>query len=60
MKKIMNFSKLAISTLIVSSAFVACSEEITENTVDTHYTANASNIKTAGTWDFPVVLSGLI
>ena len=49
MKKIMNFSKLAISTLIVSSAFVACSEEITENTVDTHYTANASNIKTAGT-----------
>ena len=49
MKKIMNFSKLAISTLIVSSAFVACSEEITENTVDTPYTANASNIKTAGT-----------
>ena len=49
MKKIMNFSKLAISTLIVSSVFVACSEEITENTVDTPYTANASNIKTAGT-----------
>ena len=48
MKKIMNFSKLAISTLILSSVFVACSEEITENTVDTHYTANAGNIKTAG------------
>ena len=49
MKKFMNFSKLAVSTLIVSSVFVACSEEITENTVDTPYTANASNIKTAGT-----------
>lgn len=49
MKKYMNFCKLAISTLIVSSAFVACSEEITDNTVDAHYTANAGNIKTAGT-----------
>ena len=49
MKSFMNFSKLAISTLIISSAFVACSEEITENTVDTPYTANAGNIKTAGT-----------
>ena len=48
MKKMMNFSKLAISTLIVSSTFVACSEEITENTVDTHYTASASSIKNAG------------
>ena len=48
MKNNMNFSKLAISTLILSSVFVACSEEITENTVDTPYTANASNIKTAG------------
>ena len=49
MKKYMNFSKLAISTLIVSSVFVACSKEITDNTVDTQYTANAGNIKTAGT-----------
>lgn len=48
MKKIMNFSKLAVSTLIVSSVFVACSEEITENTVDTQYTANAGNIKIVG------------
>ena len=48
MKKILNFSKLAISTLIMSSLFVACSEEITENTVDTPYTANTGNIKTAG------------
>ena len=48
MKSFLNFSKLAISTLILSSVFVACSEEITENTVDTHYTANASSIKSAG------------
>ena len=48
MKSFMNISKLAVSTLILSSVFVACSEEITDNTVDTHYTANASNIKTAG------------
>ena len=48
MKSFMNFSKLAISTLIISSVFVACSEEITENTVDIHYTANTSNIKNAG------------
>ena len=48
MKKYMNFSKLAISTLIVSSAFVACSEEITENTVDTLYTVQTGNISNAG------------
>jgi hypothetical protein len=48
MKKMMNFSKLAVSTLILSSVFVACSEEITDNTVNTHYTANAGSIKTAG------------
>lgn len=48
MKSILNFSKLAISTLIMSSVFVACSEEITENTVDAQYTANTGNIKTAG------------
>ena len=48
MKKLLNFSKLAISTLIMSSLFMACSEEITENTVDTPYTANTGNIKTAG------------
>ena len=44
----MNFSKLAISTLIMSSVFVACSEEITENTVNAQYTANTGNIKAAG------------
>ena len=48
MKSFLNFSKLAISTLILSSVFVACSEEITENTVDTHYTANTSSIKSVG------------
>ena len=48
MKNIMNFSKLAISMLIISSAFVACSEEINDNTVDAHYTANAGNLKTVG------------
>ena len=48
MKKIMNYSKLAIATLITSSLFVACSEEINENTVDTQYTANTANIKNAG------------
>ena len=48
MKKILNFSKLAISTLIMSSVFVACSEEITENTVDTPYTANTGSIRSAG------------
>lgn len=48
MKRFMNFSKLAISTLIISSALVACSDEITENSVDTHYTANAGSLRTAG------------
>ena len=48
MKSFMNFSKLAISTLIISGAFVACSEEITENTVDTPYSASTSYIKNAG------------
>lgn len=48
MKNLMNFSKLAISTLIMSSVFVACSEEITENTVNAQYTANTGNIKAAG------------
>ena len=48
MKRFMNISKLAVSTLIISSVFVACNEEITENTVDTKYTAQTGNIKTAG------------
>ena len=48
MKSIMNKSKLVITALITSSLFVACSEEITENTVETQYTANTGNIKTAG------------
>jgi len=48
MKSFMNFSKLAITTLITSSLFVACSEEISETTVDTQYAANVGNIKNAG------------
>ena len=48
MKKLMNYSKLVIPTLIASSLFVACSEEISETTCDTQYTANTSSIKTAG------------
>ena len=48
MKSFLNYSKLAIAMLITSSVFVACSDEITENSVDIHYTANTSNIKNAG------------
>jgi hypothetical protein len=48
MKSFLNYSKLAIAMLITSSVFVACSDEITENSVDIHYTANTSNIKSAG------------
>ena len=48
MKKIMNLSKLAITALVTSSLFVACSEEISENTVDTKYTAQTGNLANAG------------
>ena len=48
MKIIMNFSKLAFTMLVASSLFVACSDEITVNTVDTQYTANTGSIKSAG------------
>ena len=48
MKKLMNLSKLAIAALITSSLFVACSEEISENTVDTKYTAQTGNLGNAG------------
>ena len=48
MKSFLNYSKLAISTLIMSSVFVACSDEISENTCDIPYTANTSNIKSVG------------
>ena len=48
MKSFLNYSKLAIATLITSSVFIACSDEITENSVDIQYTANTSNIKSAG------------
>jgi len=48
MKKLMNLSKLAITALVTSSLFVACSEEISENTVDTKYTAQTGNISNAG------------
>ena len=48
MKKLMNLNKLAITALVTSSLFVACSEEISENTVDTQYTAQTGNISSAG------------
>lgn len=48
MKSFMNYSKFAIATLITSSLFVACSDEISENTVDTQYIVNTGNIKNAG------------
>ena len=48
MKKFMNLSKLAIAALVTSGLFVACSEEISENTVDTQYTAKTGNIGNAG------------
>ncbi len=48
MKKFMNLSKLAIAALVTSGLFVACSEEISENTVDTQYTAKTGNISNAG------------
>ena len=48
MKKLMNLSKLAIAALVTSGLFVACSEEISENTVDTQYTAQTGNIGNAG------------
>ena len=48
MKKLMNLSKLAIAALITSGLFVACSEEISENTVDTQYAAQTGNLGNAG------------
>ena len=48
MKNLMNFSKLAVTTLMISSVFVACSDEISETTIDTQYTANVGSIKTVG------------
>ena len=48
MKNLMNLSKLAITALITSSVFVACSDKIEENSVDVQYTANTSSIKNVG------------
>ena len=48
MKSFLNYTKLAIAMLITSSVFVACSDEITENSVNTQYTANTSSIKSVG------------
>ena len=48
MKKFMNLSKFAIAALVTSGLFVACSEEISENTADTQYTAQTGNIGNAG------------
>ena len=48
MKKLMNLSKFAIAALVTSGLFTACSEKISENTVDTQYTAQTGNISNAG------------
>ena len=48
MKSFLNYSKLAIATLITSSVFVACSDEITETTCDIPYVANSGSIRSAG------------
>lgn len=48
MNSFKKFNMVALATLITSSLFVACSDEISENTVDTPYTANTSNIRSAG------------
>lgn len=48
MKKFMNLSKLAITALAASGLFVACSKEISDNTVDTPYTPQTGNISNAG------------
>ena len=48
MKSFLNYSKLAIATLITSSVFVACSDEITETECDTPYVVNTGSIKSAG------------
>lgn len=48
MKSFMKFNKLAIITLVSSSLFVACSDEISYNTGDTKYTASTANISGAG------------
>ncbi len=48
MNSFKNFSKLTFATLITASLFMACSEEISETTADTPYTANTGNIRSAG------------
>ena len=48
MKSFLNYSKLAITTFIASSVFVACSDEISETTCDAQYVANVGNITTVG------------
>ena len=48
MKNFKNYSIIAITALIVSILFAACSEEISENTIDTQYIANTGSIKSAG------------
>ena len=49
MNNFKKFSKLALAALVTSSLFVACSDEISENAIDTPYTANTGNIRSAGT-----------
>ncbi len=48
MKSVLKFNKLAIITLVASSLFTACSDKISEDTVDTPYSASTASIKNAG------------
>ena len=48
MKSYLKYSNLAITLLFTSSLFMACSEEISESSCDTQYTANAGSIKNVG------------
>ncbi len=48
MKSFLKYSKLGIGTLVIASAFVACSDDDEPAAYTTPYTANTSNIKTAG------------
>lgn len=48
MKSFMNISKLAITTLVTASVFVACSKDDDPAEYTTQYTANTGNLKGAG------------
>jgi hypothetical protein len=48
MKSFMNISKLAITTLVTASVFVACSKDDDPAEYTTQYTANTGSLKSAG------------